>query len=362
MGVEKLKVVHYLNQFFGQVGGEEKAGTKFLVKKGTVGPGSVLQKLLGDSGEVVATVICGDNYFAENIEQATKEGVELVETYKPDMFFAGPAFGAGRYGICCGAMCKGVYERLDIPVITGMFEENPGVEMYRNYAWIVKTGDSARGMQEDMKKMVDLIFKVTSKGEASRVFSGENIGRPEEDGYFARLMIRDEWTEKNAAERGLDMLLAKLKGEPFQTEVNLPEWEAIEPPKPVKDMKSTRVALLSDGGLVPKGNPDKLKSIGNEVWHAYEIDSLFPKPPKDCEIDVMHTGYYPQPVLENRNRLVPVDVMRDLAKEGIIGELHPYFYSLSGNAGRQSHCERIGSEIAAKLMEAKVGAAILTST
>jgi len=32
-----LKVVHYINQFFGQIGGEDKADTPPLVKEGPVG-------------------------------------------------------------------------------------------------------------------------------------------------------------------------------------------------------------------------------------------------------------------------------------------------------------------------------------
>ena len=42
MGRTKLKVVHYLNQFFGQVGGEDKADTGFMIREGPVGPGLAL--------------------------------------------------------------------------------------------------------------------------------------------------------------------------------------------------------------------------------------------------------------------------------------------------------------------------------
>ncbi len=38
MGGKKLRVVNYLNQFFGHIGGEEKATTGFVVKEGPVGP------------------------------------------------------------------------------------------------------------------------------------------------------------------------------------------------------------------------------------------------------------------------------------------------------------------------------------
>ena len=58
MSNNKLKVVHYLNQFFGQIGGEDKADAGFSVKKEAVGPGMALQKELGEKAEISATVIC----------------------------------------------------------------------------------------------------------------------------------------------------------------------------------------------------------------------------------------------------------------------------------------------------------------
>ncbi|MCL5960513.1 MAG: glycine/betaine/sarcosine/D-proline family reductase selenoprotein B [Chloroflexi bacterium] len=59
-------MVHDVNQFFGQIGGEDKAGVDPQVAAGPVGPGRLLQQMLADRGDVVATAICGDNFFAEN--------------------------------------------------------------------------------------------------------------------------------------------------------------------------------------------------------------------------------------------------------------------------------------------------------
>jgi len=41
-----MRIVHYLNQFFGGLGGEEKAGTGLESRDGAVGPGKVLSGLL----------------------------------------------------------------------------------------------------------------------------------------------------------------------------------------------------------------------------------------------------------------------------------------------------------------------------
>ena len=100
---DQIKIVHYLNQFFGQVGGEDKAGMPMQVKEGPIGPGTVLERNFGGKGKIVATIIAGDNWLAESLEENTAKVVEKVAGFKPDIFVAGPAFNAGRYGVACGS-------------------------------------------------------------------------------------------------------------------------------------------------------------------------------------------------------------------------------------------------------------------
>ena len=52
----KVRVVHYLNQFFAQIGGEEKADVGPGFKDGPAGPGRALQQALGENGDVIATI------------------------------------------------------------------------------------------------------------------------------------------------------------------------------------------------------------------------------------------------------------------------------------------------------------------
>ncbi|MEG3066340.1 glycine/betaine/sarcosine/D-proline family reductase selenoprotein B [Acetomicrobium sp.] len=119
------RVVHYINQFYGGKGGEEVADFKPSLEQGPAGPGSELQKLFDDEARVIGTIICGDGYYAEHIEKARAECLKIVEELKPDLFIAGPAFNAGRYGVACGDICAAVVESLGIPSVTGMFPEKP---------------------------------------------------------------------------------------------------------------------------------------------------------------------------------------------------------------------------------------------
>jgi betaine reductase len=52
-----MRVVHYLNQFFGGIGAEEHAGAPLQVSDGPVGPGRLLEPLLGEGTRIVMTLV-----------------------------------------------------------------------------------------------------------------------------------------------------------------------------------------------------------------------------------------------------------------------------------------------------------------
>jgi betaine reductase len=356
MAEKKLRVVHFLNQFFGQIGGEEEATTGFVVKEGPVGPGLAFQKELGDRGEIIATLICGDDYFSRDADKNAEEGLKLLMSYQPTLFFAGPSFAGGRYGISCGAMCKAIIEALNIPSITAMYEENPGVDLYRKYAYICKAPNIARGMPDVVRDMVRLAIRLVSGEREMRLVARENLPKPEEYNYFSRNLLRNEYCAKSIAERSVDNILAKIKGEPFETEVICEVFEKVPPPPPVIDLSKCEIALISDGGLVPKGNPDRLSTRSNLKWGAYDIESLF------HDYELSHAGYLNDHVLERPDRLVPFDIMRELEKEGKIGKLHRTFFSTSGNCTVSQRCGEMGEEIGIELQKRGVKTALITST
>ena len=346
-----IRVAHYVNQFFGGIGGEDKADMPPRLVGGMVGPGKAVQAALGDQGEVVATVICGDNYFAEHVERASEEVRELLRPHRPDLLVAGPAFNAGRYGIACAATCRMAQNNLGIPAITGMYEGNPGVDLYRRDVYIIQTKDSARGMVDAVNKMVKFAGKLLRK---------ENIGRPAEEGYFARGQLINETADRIGAERVVEMLLAKLRGEPFESEVARPFYDRVKPALRIKDIHSATIALVTDGGLVPKGNPDKIEMITATRFGRYDIKNIDTLNPEAYEVS--HGGYDSTLVRQDPNRLVPVDAMRDLEREGVIGKLHDTFYSTTGLASIVDIMKKVGQGIAESLKAEGVSGVILTST
>jgi glycine reductase complex component B subunit gamma len=346
-----LRVVSFVNQFFGQLGGEEKAGAGPQVIDGAIGAARAVQQALGNAGTVVATVICGDNYAAEHANRAISELVLLVAAQKPDLLVAGPAFLAGRYGVACGALCAAVQAELQIPAVTGMHAENPGVELYRRRVYTVETGAEATHMLAEVKRLVALGLKLAR---------GEAVGTPAAEGYFARGVTRNVVAGASAADRAVAMLLDKLAGRPVATEVPRTAFPPVPPPRLVKTLEGATIALVTDGGLVPRGNPDAIEALNATRYGAYSIEG---KSSLDAaQYDNPHRGYDTTWVKQDPHRLVPVDVARELEQAGAIGKLHETVYSTVGVATTLAQSARMGREIAEKLKEAGVDAVILTST
>lgn len=349
--MSKIRVVQYINQFFAQIGGEEKADIPAELREGPVGPGLALNQAWGDEAEVVATVICGDSYFNENLEKAQAEVLEMVKSQNPDLFIAGPAFNAGRYGVACGTIAKAVQDNLNIPVLTGMYVENPGADMFKGDVYIVSTKNSAAGMRDAVKKMAPLALKL-AKGEA--------IGASCEEGYMPNGVRVNFFEKERGSKRAVDMLIKKLADKPFTTEFPMPDFDRVDPNPAVKDLAHAKIALVTSGGIVPKGNPDHIESSSASHYGEYDITGVMDL--TEDTYETAHGGYDPVYANEDADRVLPVDVLRDMEKEGIIGELHHLFYTTTGNGTAVASAKAFADEFSQKLKADGVDAVILTST
>ena len=357
----KKNVVLYLNQFFAGIGGEDKADVGFGVSEKPIGPGALYAKYLkdyfGDDAELVATIYCGDNYFSKDTEASTAEAIKLIEPYKPDIFFAGPGFAAGRYCESCGAMCKAVKEKFNIPVISAMRDDCKSE--YNKIAYIIKTNENSATMRDRVGEMVKLAKYLTDdhSNEYTPLIDMEHLPDPDEYNYFRQDKLCCSFTDKTVAERSVEKLLAKVKGEPFETEVVPERLEIVPCPPAIKDMSKCTICLVSDGGLVPKGNPDRMATRSNLIWNSYDLEALF----KDYE--VVHAGYFNDHILHDPNRLLPVDVMKDMVKEGELGGIDELTYAMPACTTVSKKCEENGAIIAQDILaKGKADAVILTST
>ena len=347
----KYKIVHYLNQFFGGIGGEEFADHAPEVREDIVGPGLAISSALGDDYEIVATIICGDNYYGENLEAASQFVVDVVKKYNPDIFVAGPAFNAGRYGVACGTACKAVSEALGIPVLTGMYEENPGADMFKKDLIIVSTGNSAATMRKCMPQLTGLIKKLAT---------GEEVLGPSIEGYLERGIRVNYFAAERGATRGVKMLVKKMAGEPFETDLPMPKFDRVKPADAIKDISKAKIAIVTSGGIVPQGNPDHIESSNATKFGTYSIKDMGTMSPEDFM--TIHGGYDRQFVLANPNLVIPLDVLRKMEKDGEIGELYDYINCTTGTGTSTASAAKFGDAIGKQLIEDGVDAVILTST
>ncbi|MBQ2928199.1 MAG: glycine/betaine/sarcosine/D-proline family reductase selenoprotein B, partial [Oscillospiraceae bacterium] len=235
-----FRVVHYINQFFANVGGEEMAHIAPELREGKVGPGAAFETAWKGEAVIVNTIVCGDSFFAEHEKEAKETVVNWVKEINPDMFIAGPAFNAGRYGYACANIALEVKTQLGIPVLTGMYEENPGADL-KDKILITPTANSAAGMRKAAPTMAALALKL---------MKGEKLGASCEDGYMPNGIRVNFFEKERGAKRAVKMLLNKINGKPFTTEFPMPNFDRVEPGKAIPDMSKVVLGLATSGGIV----------------------------------------------------------------------------------------------------------------
>ncbi len=345
-----IRIVHYLNQFFGGVGGEDRAGTGPVSKPGPVGTGRGLDRLLEGDERIVGTVICGDNYMAERGDAAVDEVIDRIAEFEPHIVVAGPGFGSGRYGLACGAVCKAVTDRLGIPSVTGLHADSPGAAEYRASVPILSTAETAAGMGAALQGLARLIAKLGR---------GRRLGTAQEEGTLTKGFRRNTFESVRGSTRAIKMLLAKMRGERYETEWPLPRYGRAEPAEPIVAGKPFRLALVTEAGIVPDGNPDRLPSGWATQWYAYPIhdrDGF-----AEGEFESVHGGIDTSFANLDPDRQVPLDAARSLEEQGRF-TLHGDLLSTTGNMGTLRNMTRIGAEMGRSLMADGVHAVIVGST
>jgi len=349
----KLKAVHYINQFYAGIGGETMADIGLSVLEEKKGPAIGLEKLWRDEMTVEKIIVCGDNFINDdnNFQSVLPEIKKIIEEVNPDVFVAGPAFNAGRYGVACAKVCDFVRRELGVPSVTGMWHENPAVDMYIRDNYIVSTRETAAGMSKSLPAVAALALKLAKR---------EPIGPARIEGYLPTGHRYNEYHEKIAALRATEMLLAKLNNKPYVTEVPLRGFEAVPPAPKVDDLKTATIALVTTGGLVPVGNPDKIRQAFATDFGRYDMTGLDAL--KKGVYESIHGGYDTTYASNDPHRLIPLDQMRVLEKEGKIGGTYKYFFATCGVGTNIESSKDMGRRMVEELMSEEVKAAILTST
>ena len=351
----KVRVMHFINQFFAGIGGEDKADVGVGFREEPLGPGKRLQALLGDVAEIVVTTYCGDDYFAKNHDEALEKIRQIARDHRVKIVVAGPAFASGRYGFTCTEVGHFLSTSSDLDCVTAMHIENPGLDGYKQYkdrrVFALSTAEGVSGMEAALSAIAQFV---------SRLASGPTIGSASEEGYIPRGFRVVATVGKTSAHRVTDMLLDKIAGRSFTSEIPVESLEEIPVAPPVTNLRDICLALVTTSGVVADGNPDGFKMHRNIQWKKYSVENLDSM--QDTKWAVRHGGYNNIFMLENPNYGVPLDACRDLERAGVFAKLYPYFYTTPGINGLISVMERLGSEMVADMKAEGVDAILLVST
>jgi len=341
-----MRIAHYLNQFYAGLGGEEAADLGPRVIDGPAGPGRLLQQLLGEQHRIVATIVCGDDHAATT-PGVSAELLGLARAAGAELLVAGPAFGSGRYGLACARLVAAA-TAAGLPALGSMHPDNPGLAE-AGTAPVIAAGATAREMRPSLQRLAAAVAKLATSESLTAA-----------DGRIAQVARVGRLVERRAAWRAVDLVLRRLGGDTEATEIPVGGFDAVVPAAPLDKTASAAVALLTEGALVPAGNPDRLESARATRWLRYQIEGIEELATGAWES--VDGGFATVAANADPNRMLPLDAARELERDGAIGRLHGEFLVTVGNGTSVATARRFGVEWAAELRKAGVQAAILTAT
>jgi betaine reductase len=170
-------------------------------------------------------------------------------------------------------------------------------------------------------------------------------GRQPEEGSILPRGIRElAIMDRNGAARAVGMLADMVSGRTVETELPLPRFDRVDPALPLPDLSKATVVLATEGGLTPKDNPDGIEMSMATKFGCYSLDDMEKMDPD--LFTVSHGGFDNAPAREDPNRLLPLDVAREIERENIIGKVADVFYTTAGNATSVENAARFGRAIA----------------
>ena len=181
-----------------------------------------------------------------------------------------------------------------------------------------------------------------------------------QDGRIGPVARTNRMAERSAAERAVALVLTRLGGDRDATEIPLPDFDSVTPAAPVADVTEALVALVTEGGFVLAGNPDRLESARASKWVRYSLDGL--DSAESGHFESVHGGFSTavgerrsQPHPPARRRPRDGARRRDRAPARRV-------LATTGNGTTVADARRFGMEWAAELRQQNIQAVILTAT
>lgn len=138
----------------------------------------------------------------------------------------------------------------------------------------------------------------------------------------------------------------------------------------VRPLSRSRLALISTGGVYVEGNdplgpsgPTQEEAVSriNEFLRGDPALAVIPKDTAPGRLRVRHPGYDIRGALGDHNVVFPIDRLKGLEAEGVIGELADEAYSFIGATSQLRLLKDYAPRWAVRLREKKVDAVLLVA-
>ena len=161
-----MKVLMIFDQIQAGMGGKENAHQALGGKMIPIGSASMLEPALkAEDGKIVATIYCGDAFFAENEEEVTRKVVGMTKKINPDVVICGPAFNYKGYAAMSAKLAKAIEANTDIPAVAAMSQENDEtIAEFKDSVNIVKMPKKGGiGLNDSLRHICQLAHKKVNK-------------------------------------------------------------------------------------------------------------------------------------------------------------------------------------------------------
>jgi glycine reductase len=184
---------------------------------------------------------------------------------------------------------------------------------------------------------------------------------PIDDPYNGVPPMADVKTGKTGAERAVNMVLDRIAGRPWESEVIVDgAFPTVKVASGIKDITKARIAFVCGGGLVKIGEePFTHSGAVDGRWAKYNLAGMNALSPEEWEVH--HSGYTPDWIKEDPHRLHPLPEIRQLEKEGKC-KVSPILYSWSSLFSKMVGCRKVAEGILPFLKEDQIDAVITDAT
>ncbi len=233
-----------------------------------------------------------------------------------------------------------VRRALGVPVVTALSADNPGPR---------PSIRCDRGRRGRHRRLVASGHRANGTPRALKLLRSEPLGPADVEGYLPTGRRVNQFGEATGAERMVEMLLRRLRHEPFTSEVVVPRFDGATPAPPVRDLREIVLGIVTTSGVVRAGEPRGRRGLAGPTvrYSLAGLDRM-----SADEYTCVHGGYDNRHVRADPNRTVPLDVLREWEKQGRIGRLHNMLWSTVGNVMPVEWARQRGREVAQELREA----------